>query len=296
MAGQNLLFMDSKIEYTHTTYTQQPDIGYHFHDFYEVYFLISGNLDYFVENKVYHIHRGDLLIMNNNEIHRPFFKDFTTYERVVIYFEPGKISEKSLRLLDAFTKRKSGEKNLIKLSSAQTEELLGLFKKFERLEEEPDEYSETLRLAYLLEVLALINKAFKNTRVLKEIRAKNEIISEILKYIDEHLDTELSLEQLEKRFNYNKTYLCRLFKQNTGSSIHKHILYKRVAKSKALISEGFSVFEACVHCGFNDYSSFYRVFKSTVGISPVDYKRSVNRLDNSQLGLSFGRSDNFYKQ
>ncbi|MCR5545977.1 MAG: AraC family ligand binding domain-containing protein, partial [Lachnospiraceae bacterium] len=79
----------------HPSQEKQP-IQLHHHDFYEVYYFISGNVDYLVENKTYHLHPGDLLLMSPLELHQPVFReDSGIYERIVLWIDGKKLSELS---------------------------------------------------------------------------------------------------------------------------------------------------------------------------------------------------------
>ena len=69
----------------------------------------------------------------------------------------------------------------------------------------------------------------------------------------------------------SSSYLCRIFKATTGTTINKYITAKRITISKSLLSQGYSVNEACEACGFNDYSNYLKAFTKAVGISPKKY-------------------------
>jgi hypothetical protein len=56
----------------------------------------------------------------------------------------------------------------------------------------------------------------------------------ILDYIDSHLDADLTLGALGRRFYMNPSHLSRLFKKGTGSNIHEFIIYKRISQAKKL--------------------------------------------------------------
>ena len=65
----------------------------------------------------------------------------------------------------------------------------------------------------------------------------------------------------------------RLFKAQTGSTVHGYIRQKRLLKAAQLIREGAPVTKAAAECGFNDYSAFHRAFRDTFNISPSELKR-----------------------
>ena len=96
-------------------------------------------------------------------------------------------------------------------------------------------------------------------------------VDEILSYINTHISENLTLEELSAHFFLSSSYLCRIFKATTGTTINKYITAKRITISKSLLSQGYSVNEACEACGFNDYSNYLKAFTKAVGISPKKY-------------------------
>jgi len=270
--------IEEQIQYRRSITENPQPADFHLHNHFEIYFFISGNVNYFIEKKVYSLHFGDLLLMNSHEIHKPSFYPGEDYERVVIHFDPAlaqSFSTPSFNLSNCFTNRPSGEQNLISLNIKQSEEILKLFDKMEALGVESANGSDILKLAGLLEVLVFINRVYSNI-LPPELESPSipEKLVPVLDYIDMNLESDLSLEFLERHFYINRFYLSRIFKQVTGSSLHEYIRYKRISKAKKLLSEGCNVTEACTKSGFNDYSNFLRMFKRTVGISPGQYKKS----------------------
>ena len=82
---------------------------------------------------------------------------------------------------------------------------------------------------------------------------------------------EISIEDLANNFYLSSSYICRIFKSATGTTINKYITARRISIAKSLLSDGESVNVVCEKCGFNDYSNFLKTFKRTVGISPKKY-------------------------
>ncbi len=82
----------------------------------------------------------------------------------------------------------------------------------------------------------------------------------------------LSLDDLSNTFFASKYVLLREFKKYTGISIHQYLLIRRILNAQELIRSGVKPKEACIQCGFSDYSSFYRAFKARCGSSPEQYR------------------------
>lgn len=267
----------TSIEYSHST-GNFPSDEFHFHDQFEIYFFISGDVNYFIEKKIYSLRCGDLLLINSSEIHRPSFLSDKTYERIVIHFEPAignYFASPRYNLLNCFINRPKGEQNKISLDITHANRLKNMFLKIESMVNSPLEGSEILKLTYFIELLVYINRLFINTRQGDEKSNLPKKLVPLIEYIEENLNSDLSLERLEQKFYINRFYLSRLFKESTGINLHEYILYKRISMSKQLLSEGYNVTDACQLSGFNDYSNYIRIFKKVVGIPPGQYRRSA---------------------
>ena len=82
----------------------------------------------------------------------------------------------------------------------------------------------------------------------------------------------LTLDDLEGTFFASKYYILREFKKYTGLSVHQYMIIRRVMLAQELIGQGVKPREACIQCGFTDYSSFYRAFKARTGLSPEQFR------------------------
>ena len=110
----------------------------------------------------------------------------------------------------------------------------------------------------------------------KESRAQQQYdpkVQEALSYINENLLKELSVEELAEHVYLSKFHFMRLFKAQTGTSVHAYVRQKRLLCAARLIREGSGVQEAAARSGFGDYSAFHRAFKESFGISPGQLKK-----------------------
>ncbi len=265
------------IQYGHRRTEHPPKMDFHLHDRFEIYFFISGDVHYFIEKKVYPLAYGDLLIMNNRELHKAKLQSDAPYENIVIHFDPEVVrqltSPFSLDLLNCFTNRPLGEQNKIQLLPPQLDELLAVYQKMDSLFQQPSDGSDILLSTYTIELLVLLNRAFVHNQSPLPSSFVPEKLAPVLDFIDNHLDHDLSLEALEQQFFMNRYYLSRLFRRSIGSTIHEYILLKRIARAKKLLYEGHNVTAACQLSGFNDYSNFIRMFKRIVGVPPGQYRK-----------------------
>lgn len=59
----------------------------HYHDTYEIYYLLAGERSYYINNLIYTLRKGDLIFINKNELHRTTSKGSASHERILINFE-----------------------------------------------------------------------------------------------------------------------------------------------------------------------------------------------------------------
>ena len=102
------------------------------------------------------------------------------------------------------------------------------------------------------------------------------LIQEISKYIEEHLDANLSVTELAKDNSYSREQFIRIFKQVTGLPPSLYIRYIRVEQAKKwLAGSEMTVTEIAGRVGYENVNNFTRMFQDAVGISPSMY-RSVH--------------------
>lgn len=97
----------------------------------------------------------------------------------------------------------------------------------------------------------------------------------ILVFLQEHYAEKLALEDVAKQVGLCKSECCRFFKRQMGASLFSYLLDYRVGRSLAYLQEGCSVNEAAAAVGFGDPSYFAKVFRARTGRSPSDYRKEV---------------------
>lgn len=102
---------------------------------------------------------------------------------------------------------------------------------------------------------------------------RDQPVARTIQYIHQHLADEITMEHIAKNVHLNADYLTRLFKKETGLSISKFIINKKMEKAKELlIHTRKSIGEIAMLVGYYNYSSFNRIFTKETGMSPQEYK------------------------
>ena len=94
-------------------------------------------------------------------------------------------------------------------------------------------------------------------------------LRQAIEYIQEHLDQEISLNELAEYLGISRYYFCRLFKQSTGLSPYQYVIQQRVERAKELLLQGkLSLSDIAIACGFTHQSHLNRHFKRLTGVTP----------------------------
>lgn len=100
-------------------------------------------------------------------------------------------------------------------------------------------------------------------------------IEEIMNFIKNNYERQITLDKLSKQFFFNKYYLCRMFKEKTGFNISQYIEACRISAAISLLKEGVSVADVAVKVGYGSDTYFISKFKKNLGLSPKKYKKSI---------------------
>ena len=251
----------------------------HIHNCYEIYYSISGGKQFLIDNCFYDIQDGDLFLINQFESHYLSQVDKQKHERIIVSIDPDylkQISTPSTDLDRCFHFRETEMPHRLHLSAEEQRRFLYYIHRF------PDNTGlgeDVLDRAVFLELMVFLNRAFdKRCRSAESGEDENTAayhaqVDDILSYINTHIQDDLSLDALSSHFYLSSSYICRIFKAATGTTINKYITAKRITLSKSLLSQGCSVNEACEACGFHDYSNFLKAFSKAVGVSPKKYSQ-----------------------
>ena len=254
-------------------YKEEKAMDMHIHDCYELYYSISGGRQFLIDNRFYSIAPGDLFIINQYESHKLTQIDNHIHERIVLSIYPDyvkRISTADTNLDYCFSNRDTGFQHKVSLDKAGQNRFLYYINK---MTSATGFAHDILEQAAFMELLVLIN-VLSNANAAQAAPAEYKYshqVEDILAYINQNIALGITVEQLAANFFLSESYICRIFKQATGTTINKYITARRISIAKAHLNEGDSVGEAFEKSGFGDYSSFFKAFTKAVGVSPKKY-------------------------
>lgn len=254
-------------------YKEEKAMDMHIHDCYEIYYSISGGKQFLIDKKFYTIEPGDLFIINQYESHKITQVDKMIHERIVLSIHPEytkRLSSAETDLDACFSDRPADFSHKISLNKDQQKRFLYYINKITGAEGYGHDIFEQTAF---MELMILINGIFRTSHLSEPVTSYiyNHQVDDILSYINQNIASPITIEQLAGEFYLSESYICRIFKSATGTTINKYINARRISIAKALLSDGVSVMEAYEKSGFSDYSNFFKAFTKAVGISPKKY-------------------------
>ncbi|HEX2952628.1 MAG TPA: AraC family transcriptional regulator [Bacillota bacterium] len=104
----------------------------------------------------------------------------------------------------------------------------------------------------------------------------DEVTKQALDFMNKNFHEDLSLTEIAGYVGVNSSYLSRKFKKDCGKGIVEYLNALRITRAKQLMEEGDkSIKEIAFEVGFNNYNYFFKVFKDTLGMTPLEYEKAV---------------------
>lgn len=271
------LEMSSRFVDTHEDISLSDDtVQLHSHSFYEILYCHSGNIQYLLGTERFRIHRGDILVVRPGVSHRPLFLDqlVEPYHRYVLWINP-EIIDYLGRIFPDMQDEKA-RYSILRTANTRWEYLQGYFQKGCREAYNRELNWQTCVLGSTLELMAHLSRAFTAEGSFKPIAEKQELLDEVMAYIERHMSEKITLDDTARHFLVSKSTITQLFRKKLNVSFYRFVTQRRLIAAKTRIIEGETLEQVCCQVGFSDYSAFYRAFKQEYGISPVQFRKLHN--------------------
>ena len=267
-------YLEENYHYFHLRDTAGQERDFHFHDFDKIVLLISGSVDYAVEDKVYSLRPWDMLLVRHHTIHKALIDKSVPYERIIIYLDRQYFDRvlPGAELRACFERADATGQHLLTLEGEPRAALSAALSAFEESLNDGEFGAQAMRDTLMMQLLIRINRAAAAAPE-REEKKLDEKIERTLSYINENLTRELTVDALADRVYLSRYHFMRLFKAQTGATVHAYIRRKHLLYAARLIREGVNANKAAFDSGFADYSTFHRAFTESFGMSPGKLKR-----------------------
>lgn len=257
--------------------------GKHFHNQYEIFYLLEGERRFFFDNRSYLVKGGSLILVDENSIHMTTANSEQEigHDRIILYVERDKMKEfdrlfPNLNLVKFFHQHYG----VFPLNERQQREFIDLYT---RLQDEFDSRKRNYRAMIETEIIQYFIRfmrenhtpATEHTDVSAPSKYQN--IYAVADYISEHFDETITLDLLADQFYISKYYLSRTFKEITGYGISEYLNIHRIREAKRLLEEtDLSVQRIARKLGYESITYFEKVFKTYMTMSPLKYRKTMN--------------------
>lgn len=262
----------------HNVYTVWP---LHWHEFYEVELILSGEGTHFINGKESILSKGIMYLLTPADFHEVRPLEGKTLEILNVKFAEGMLNDKLLPLLF------SG--NSVLVAEFTGESYDRIYYELIRLLEEhgnPKKGSAFVIKGGLERVLidlfrrsstdtGHINTTLHKTSLHNTVvHNSEEYILKSLTYINHHFREDITLHMMASKAHLTANYFSEKFHNVTGMSFQNFLLNMRLGYARSLLSTtSMTVSEICFTSGFNSVPYFNRVFKKHFGQSPNSYRR-----------------------
>lgn len=243
----------------------------HSHEHYELYFLLEGERVLFIDEKMFPIKSGSLVVVPPFSLHKT---EGGPYRRINVNISENLLSERHLEYL-----KRTAHKTGVRLEGESVALIYALINKGAEIQKRAVRNKKEclLSLAHaVIDMFAL--EKFPPLKTAGSGAFPAPVTPETLKiltYINENFSRRINLKVLCSEFYMSKVTLCKMFRDVMGCSVMKYVHGLRINKAKEmLINTDKSVEEISDLCGFSSANYFGLTFKKETGMSPFNYKKS----------------------
>lgn len=267
------LLMPEEIEYKYYLSKNSEMLFSHVHSKFELYFCAERTKQHSVINgRDYYYDYPCVIISSPYTIHSMSSVDTERYERMVVYFGERTLSQFGDRIADREILGQ-GQGFLFELDEEQGRQLKDIiYPTMLRAKESSEVEKELTLMLFINRLLGICPK--ENVR---KTGRTDLYIQDVLKYISENFQEDITSDSIAKRFAVSRAKLDRDFKRYTDSTPHAFIEGYRLNYAKWLLlsRDGkLNVSSVASLCGFKVDNYFYSFFKRHMGISPLEYRNN----------------------
>ena len=269
MQGEHETIWDDNRTLLHfrKVYANNELLPAHWHNHLEMIYIICGEMTAYINEAVYGLKQGDIVIVNPQDIHYTHVQDVCEYyllqipafhlERIctdwkLLYFSeyiPYSIDTESLN-----------------------DKLIQIFREMSRLNSEKAKGNHLLMLIQLYQLLYLL---YTEGSILLSIQSKSRTerdlqrIEQSMTYVKKHYREPLSLAMVSENLSLSTEYFCRMFKKYTGQTFLEYVSQVRLSHFyEDLLQTEESITFLLDKNGITNYKTFMHAFKATYGMTP----------------------------
>lgn len=248
----------------------------HSHRFFELVYCVSGGeMAYHVENETEHLVPGDILFLPPGVRHGPIIPSHLSepYLRYVLWLSPEFVHlNRTIFLNNGETMPEEMPHFILHTAGSTSSHLSECFRRcVQECEQQAFRY-ETAVFGIATDLMVQIARFWRTDTPLENPPA---LLEKIVHHVETHLGERITLADVASQFWVSQSTISQLFRNRLGISFYRYVTQRRLNESLLMIQSGLPMEQISISVGFQDYSSFYRAFKSEFGLSPGQYRKNL---------------------
>lgn len=253
-------------QYLRTNSTSMPRP--HFHENYEIYYLISGRRRFIIEDEIYDINPGDMVLVPKFKAHIIIN---TPDMDVDEFHEHFLLSPKETDFPELF--RSCFDTHFHRLPNNARNTILECYHSMRVNTRKNDAFTEYCNHADLIKIMSTLARLPLSQKNTEQFTKNDMMMQEAALYIKNHCSQALTLGEIAAKYHFSREYFSAIFKASTGSGFNEYLTQMRVTKAiDLLINTDLSILEISNLCGFNDSNYFSTIFKKITTFSPKKFR------------------------
>ena len=253
---------------------------WHWHTEIELTWIISGQIEYLVNDKRYILSEGQGLFANSNALHAGYMINNQKCHYLSVTFHPRfiygyKSSILQTKYINFITENESWDSLLLSPDIPWQSLILENMKDIYRLSQDPPLDFE-LQIHLLL--CQIWQKFYQYYCAQPVPSSQNSVryvsrLKEIITFLQEHASQDVSLDDVASHVNISKSECCRFFKKHMKMTIFEYLMYLRIQNSLPLLLSGESITKIAGAVGFSTPAYYGQIFRRYMGCSPSQYRQ-----------------------
>lgn len=235
----------------------------HTHNHVELFYIVGGNGQFLIEDRLYPVNTNHLVIINPNVTHTEVGLNAQPLEYIVLGIEGVELS---------INNNSNGQFCI--LDHFESMDITSCLRNILREMELKQPGFEDICQAFMeILIIRLMRSTGLSVPETPQNNVGNHQCATVRRYIDQHFKESLTLDQLAEEAHMNKFHLSHAFKREYGISPINYMISRRLEESKYLLAEtDLSMSQITQLLGFSSLSYFSQVFHRTQEITPMEYR------------------------
>ncbi|HEY5583689.1 MAG TPA: AraC family transcriptional regulator [Ruminiclostridium sp.] len=262
--------------------THLENVDVHTHDYFELVIILGGNAIHLVDDQEFPIKVGDVFVININSFHG--YKDVHQLKLCNIMFDLNKLIDydidlkklsgfQSLFILEPFYRKHHKFESKLELDPMQMIYVeKTLFQLLNEHEQRKDGFKPVIR-TYFIFLAAFLSRQFtsgKNT-----VSDQLFFLAKAIAYIENNYTEQIRIDQVAAMAYMSERHFRRVFQLNYHMTPTDYLIQLRLNLACRLLKEGsFNITEVAAQCGYSDIGFFSKQFKTRLGKSPKEYRKT----------------------